>query len=171
MDSYGLELKGPLIVQKVATLPTWAAADEGRLVYALDVDQLYLGNNAGWVAGGGGGGGLSWGIISTNTTAESGNGYLINATSGVVTLTLPASPSEGDAVGVCDYRNMASTNTITIARNSSNIEGAAEDLILNVDGAGFTLVYTDSTRGWEIVSEISASVPVANSDLKKYNLL
>jgi len=169
MESHGLEFKGPLIVEKVSTLPSWAASDEGRLIYTLDTDQLYLGNASDWASAGGGG--LSWSIISTNTTAESGNGYLIDASSSNISLTLPSSPSEGDPVGVCDYQNMASTNTITIARNGSNIEGSAEDLILNIDGAGFTLVYTDASYGWKIVSEIATTIPINISELKKYNLI
>jgi len=34
---------------KVATLPSWAASDEGRLIYALDEDKLYLGNASEWI--------------------------------------------------------------------------------------------------------------------------
>ena len=104
---------------------------------------------------GGGGGGLTWELISTNTSAVNAHGYLINASGGNVTLTLPLTPSEGDLVGICDAYNKATTNTITLARNGKNIEGIAEDLIVDSDGVGFTLVYTDTTRGWEIVSEIA----------------
>lgn len=120
-----------------------------------DLETLTDGSNADSLhAHAGSGGGLSWSIISTNTTGSDGNGYLINASSGNITLTLPATPSEGDTVGVCDFYNKAATNTIAVARNSTNIEGSATDLVIDVNGAGFTLVYTDATRGWEIVSEI-----------------
>ena len=101
-------------------------------------------------------GGLSWSLISTNTTASGSNGYLINASGGNINLTLPSSPSEGDTVGVCDIYNKATTNVITVVRSGENIEGLAEDMVLNVNGAGFTLVYADATRGWEIVSEIGS---------------
>ena len=114
--------------------------------YILDVDDI---NEIG--------GGLSWEIISSNTTATANNGYLIDASSGNVTLTLSAAPTEGDPIGMCDYKEMATTNTITIARNGKNIEGDAEDLVIDMDGSGFTLVYTDATVGWKIVSEISAN--------------
>ena len=98
--------------------------------------------------------GITWNVISGNTNAVSNNGYLINASAGNITLTLPATPSVGNVVAVCDVYNKASTNVITIARNGSNIEGNASDLILDLDGSGFELVYVDATRGWEIVSEI-----------------
>ena len=98
-------------------------------------------------------------------TAAADEGFLIDASGGNVTLTLPATPSAGDSIGACDYTNSATTNTITLARNSSNIEGSAEDLTIDVNGAGFTLVYSDATRGWEIVSEISGSSGITVSDL------
>ena len=36
----------------------------------------------------------------------------------------------------------------TIARNGSNILGAASNLVVNVNSAAFTLVYANATRGW-----------------------
>jgi hypothetical protein len=107
-------------------------------------------------------GGLPWSVISGNTNAAAMNGYLIDASGGNVTLTLPASPSTGDTVAACDYTNSATTNTITIARNGNNIEGSATDLTIDINGAGFTLVYADATRGWEIVSEASGAAGVAD---------
>jgi hypothetical protein len=112
---------------------------------------------------GGGAGGLAWELIAANDTAAADEGFLINASGGDVTLTLPADPSEGDTVGACDVYNMATTNVITIGRNAKNIEGAANDLVIDVDGAGFILVYCDATRGWEIVSEISSGAGVADT--------
>jgi len=48
MRSYGIEMEGKIIIQKVTTLPAWGATDEGRLVYAEDVDKFYVGNNSAW---------------------------------------------------------------------------------------------------------------------------
>ena len=118
--------------------------------------------------------GMSWSLIATNTTASNLNGYLINATSNNVTLTMPSSPSEGDTVGMCDVYNKATTNTITISRNGENIEGLDEDLTLDVDGAGFILVYVDSTRGWELISEVggpSLSINDYYTNMKKSFIL
>jgi hypothetical protein len=152
MKSYGIEMQGEFVIQKVATLPAWGASDEGRIIYVEDEDKLYYANNTEWSVSGGGG--LAWELISTDTNAESGKGYLINATSGDKTLTLPASPSSGDTVGVCDSYKKATTNTITVARNSENIAGIADDLTIDIDGAGFTLVYVDATRGWDVVDDV-----------------
>ena len=34
------------------------------------------------------------------------------------------------------------------ARNGKNIQGLAEDLVVNQERAGLTLVFTDNTQGW-----------------------
>jgi hypothetical protein len=82
-------------------------------------------------------------------TAVSGTGYFVNTTSGAVTVTLPASPSAGDIVAVADYAGTVETNNITIARNSSNINGAASDLTISKNNSAITLVYVDGTQGWK----------------------
>ena len=83
-------------------------------------------------------------------TAVSGNGYFVNTTSGAITVTLPASPSAGDIVAVSDYANTSVTNNITVARNGSNIEGNASDLIITNNGIALTFIYVDGTRGWKV---------------------
>jgi len=132
-----------------------SAGVSGRFYYATDNGNLYIDDGSSWQTIGGGGGGLTWSKITGNTTAADGNGYLIVA-SGDVDLTLPATPSEGDTVGVCDAAGMATTHTITVLRNGENIRGTADDLVIDVDDSGFVLVYTDSTEGWVITTEIGA---------------
>jgi hypothetical protein len=90
-------------------------------------------------------------------TAVSGNGYFVNTTSGAITVTLPATPSAGDIVSVKDYAGTAATNAITIARNGSNIRGAASDFELNIINAGATFVYVDGTEGWQVFADGSNS--------------
>src|SRR5210317_1987895 len=43
-------------------------------------------------------------------TAVSGEGYFVDTSGGAVTMTLPASPSAGDIVGVKDYSGDFQTN-------------------------------------------------------------
>ncbi len=104
-----------------------------------------------------GGGGLSWSIISSNTTASVGNGYLVDVSGGSLTLTLPGSPSTGDKVGVCDFYGNSGTNAITIDRNGNNIEGASSNYTISTNGKSIVFCYSDSTRGWEIIHETGGS--------------
>ena len=93
-------------------------------------------------------------------TAVSGNGYFVNTTSGAITVTLPASPSAGDIVAVSDYAGTAATNNITIARNGSNIEGLAENAVINSTREARTYIYVDGTQGWVPVNtNDSATIP------------
>jgi hypothetical protein len=96
-------------------------------------------------SGGGGGGFSDVSVISTNTTAVSETLYVLTAS---LTLTLPTSPSVGDLVGVS---NQSGTVTCVIARSSQNIMGIAEDLTLDINNAGFTLVYSGASKGWSII--------------------
>ena len=90
-------------------------------------------------------------------TATSGDGFFVDTTSSALTVTLPASPSAGDIVGVADYAGTAATNNITIARNGSNIEGIANDAVLNTNRDTVTLVYVDATQGWVAVNSNDAA--------------
>jgi hypothetical protein len=88
------------------------------------------------------GSGLSVNIISSNTTAVSGNLYVFTAS---LTLSLPASPSVGASVS---FSNRSGTTTPVIARNGQPIMGLAEDMTLDNNNHFGTLVYADATRGW-----------------------
>jgi len=94
-------------------------------------------------------GGAEWQAVqTTNFTATAGEGYFINTSSAAITMTLPASPSIGQFISVIDYSGTFDTNNLTIARNGKNIQGLGEDLTVNQERAGLTLVFTDNTQGW-----------------------
>jgi len=96
-------------------------------------------------------GAVNWCTTAKTTpfTATSGSGFFVNTTSGVVTVTLPASPSAGDIVAIVDYAGTSASNNITIGRNGSNINGSASNLTMNKPDSGITLVYVDGTEGWK----------------------
>ena len=85
--------------------------------------------------------------VSTNITMAANNNYFVD-TAAARTLTLPASPTLGDTIVIYDASGTAATNNITIARNGSNINGVADNAIIDVNQASSTLVYTGSTLGW-----------------------
>ena len=90
-----------------------------------------------------------WRAVSAAETVQAGAQLLVNTNGGAVTVTLPASPSAGDEVSFIDQGYDFNTNALTVGRNSSNIANAAADLVVNTQGAGFSLVYSgDATTGW-----------------------
>jgi hypothetical protein len=105
------------------------------------------------------------GTVNWNTTkitadpgpAVSGVGYFTDTSGSAFNVTLPSSPSAGDIVAVADYANTWDTANLTIARNSSNIEGEAQNLVLNQEGSSITLVYVDATKGWIVVNSGNSS--------------
>jgi len=92
-----------------------------------------------------------------NRTITTSSNVLVNervfadATSAAFTLTLPASPTVGDTIQVIDVAGICGTNNITIARNGQKIQNLAEDLILNLNNAAITMIYSGSTYGWVFI--------------------
>lgn len=84
-----------------------------------------------------------WAIKTGTYTAVDKDQLIANSGSDF-TITLPASPSAGATVIV---KNVGA-GTVTIARNGSNIEGAAQDGTLE-STKGMQVVYVGSTPGWK----------------------
>ena len=107
--------------------------------------------NLGTSTGFGGTGVVSWNttkITADPSPAVTGTGYFCDTSGGSFTVTLPASPSAGDVVGVSDYAKTFDTYPLTLGRNSENIGGIAVNATLSTEGVAVTLVYVDSTKGW-----------------------
>lgn len=75
---------------------------------------------------------------------------LANTTTAAFTILLPAAPIDNDTIQIIDIGGIAGTNNITVGRNNLKIQNLAEDLIININNASVTLVYT-TTYGWVIV--------------------
>ena len=95
------------------------------------------------------GGGTTWvsDPKTANFTAVAGEGYFVNTTSTAITVTLPSSPSAGDEVSIVDYAGTAATNNITIT-SSDNINGSSNDVFIDYERGGVSMVYVDATQGW-----------------------
>jgi len=111
--------------------------------------------NNGTATGFGATGAVNWDTTpkTTTVTAVSGVGYFVDATSGGVTVNLPAGTA-GSIVAVSDYANISATNLITITPNGTNkIDGVNASYYLATNGAAITFVYVDSTRGWKDIND------------------
>jgi hypothetical protein len=92
-------------------------------------------------------------------TGVSGNGYFVNTTSGVVTVTLPATPSAGDIISIADYASTFQTNNLTLCRNSHlKLMEYVQFSSLSTQGQSITLVYVDATRGWKNTMDSTSNV-------------
>ena len=92
-------------------------------------------------------GGVKWEEKTSSFTAAKGRGYMLDCGS-AITVTLPASPAIGWTVRITDGTGEAATNNITVARNSSNIQGSAADLTIGTNRAAIGLVYYNGAEGW-----------------------
>jgi hypothetical protein len=97
--------------------------------------------------------------IKTNSdspiTSESGKGYFLNTTAGIITINLPTSPSAGDIVSIKDYARTFGSNAVTVGRGGSNMDGTAADGTLSTDGTSATYIYMDGTKGWTLLQDES----------------
>jgi len=86
----------------------------------------------------------------TTYTAVANDQIVVDTAANVVTITLPATPAVGDEVTIMDGSATGgfATNNCVVARNGSNIEGAASDDNLTVNNQCVTLIYANATKGW-----------------------
>jgi hypothetical protein len=84
-------------------------------------------------------------VTATGVTAEAGDH--IHVTADGQTITLPATPAEGDVVSV----SVGDFVGTTLGRNALNIMSTAADMTLDKANCTATLRYVDATRGWWIV--------------------
>ena len=90
----------------------------------------------------------SWKIITANYTALNNERIFVNQ--GGITITLPLNPTLGYQVQLIDMTGNASTVNWSVGRNGQRIQGLAENLVVNINGARMTLVYSDAVRGWAL---------------------
>jgi len=103
-------------------------------------------------------------VQSSPFTAAAGKGYFIN-TGSAVTVTLPSSPSAGDEIIVIDSTGCASTNNITLGRNTNKIKGLCADATLENDREGVRIIYSGSSQGWITVTSSNSTAPDLTQNL------
>lgn len=89
---------------------------------------------------------------------ESGAVFLVDASGGNITITLPTTLPEEDGTFLVEVRKVDNTfNTVTLARGTENIDGVAENKILRLPGQTVTLANRYALGSWYTVCESGTS--------------
>lgn len=89
--------------------------------------------------------------LTISTSINAGERIFADAAAGAFTITLPGTPSIGDTVQIIDVAGIFSTNNVTVGRNGKKIQNLAEDLVLNLNNAAITIIFSGDTYGWVFV--------------------
>lgn len=138
----------PIQLYRTATpgsAPSALNLADGELAINTADEKLFFKNAGGSVVEFSSGGIQFTDVKTANYTAEAGEGVQTDTTGGVFTVTLPSTPATGDQVIITDAGSSWATNNLTVGRNGSTIEGAASDLVCDVDDLLVTLVYSGTT--------------------------
>lgn len=100
----------------------------------------------------GSGGQIVNGEITGNTTIAQCNGIfpINNGTNGDITVTLPASPSDGDSCQFFDVGNNASVYKITLALNGNVLNTGANFYAMDYNAMALTLTWVASANSWTV---------------------
>ena len=132
---------GVLTESTAYTLPLAYAGTTGDALTSTDAGVLSWTTIAG---------GLSWVVKTTTYTAVANDGVFADTSGGAWVLTLP-NGTLSDEIGVVDYAATFDSNNLTVTPASGEkIQGQSADttLVVSVERAGFTLVYSGASQGW-----------------------
>ena len=95
--------------------------------------------------------------VTTGTTlsVEAGNGYFIDTTSNICTVTLPGSAEAGDQIVLVDYARTWGTYSMFIDSNGLNFQGQDDSYTVEygTSGATVNIVYSGASKGWTPISD------------------
>ena len=117
--------------------------------------EIYLRGEVDWKPGD---------IKTASFTATDNQGFFVNTTSGEITVTLPASPSAGDVVGIKDYANTFDTNKCILNANGNKIQGSTTNFNITVEGSSIIIIYVDATQGW-VITDASKAADISQQQL------
>lgn len=133
------------------TFPTWTSGTRpsgasGRIGFNSDIGGIEVHNGTSYVPVGQ----FRPIDVTGNRTSGAFETNFVNTSSTAITVTLPSSPNKGDEIRFFDVAKTFDSRALTVARNGQPIMGDAANLTVTTEGAGFGLVYYNSTYGWRI---------------------
>jgi hypothetical protein len=146
IDNGGARMKFRVVsgVPEIAVGPT--GTPDGSLISVLRFNT-----SVGSVSIGGPGATGGRRYLTANTNVFPGDYCYCDTSSGGFTLTLPASPVDGDGIAVRDAAPSWTAHTLSISRNGQMIDSALSDLVCDETGADFDLVWRGGSVGWGVV--------------------
>jgi trimeric autotransporter adhesin len=87
-------------------------------------------------------------VSGTSQTAVANYQYVLTNTGAATTVTLPASPADGDIIWIT---NVTSRTDHVIARNGQILQGLSEDMTINMANVNIQLRFINTTIGWRIL--------------------
>jgi len=146
---------GDVLISNALTVPSGTTATRpttpvnGNIRYNTDLNTYEGYGNSTW--GSIGSGGLKPTSIKTSAYTAAANDLVrCNSTAGAFSITLPASPLDGDQIGIIDVSNTFGTYAVSVLPNGKTIEDDSTSLILDMTGAYVTFVYSSSTSNWRL---------------------
>lgn len=95
-------------------------------------------------------------VYESDFTAVNAGRYALDTTDGIITVTLPASPSTGDYVRLIDVANFVD-NSVIVDRNGSTIEGFSDNFELDLGQSIIEFIYINNN--WQLYSSIGQRGP------------
>lgn len=89
-------------------------------------------------------------FISSNYTASNGDVVMANTSAGAFSVTLPLNPEIGERVDIYDAQSSFATNNLTINRNGQFMNGAAGNVVANINNVHIALVFNGGSQGWSL---------------------
>lgn len=108
--------------------------------------------------------------ITSNYTASNNETIFVNSASSALTVTLPASPTQGSKIKVLDIAANSQNNNISVLGNGNNIGGASA-YIINTPDSSVEVMYINAIKGWNVLNEyISLTKPQAPTSISAVNV-
>jgi hypothetical protein len=96
-------------------------------------------------------------VITSDTTLTTGSTYvqLVNSPTSGVTVTLPATPINGQVFRIKDAASAALSYPVTVAGNGNEIDNGSNPASLNTDGGALEIVWNQSLNSWYVFSFVN----------------